>query len=329
MHSDFFDGLVVWQKLPNDEPIIVNGEEGIPYYAPNGLSKLAIFSNERLIDSIPIENWKVNLSGRKQNYYSYGDETTGAAVRPIDRRFCRKAMTVRHRMRSLGWDDESVQYEMAASTNEILSSKISSDELKEMVSQRVLFKYQYDIETYSLAAYEYYSNLKERVRLKADLKNGGDSGVIKLALFIALINPCLGERWRGDYKQQGVRPSFAKKSEAQKVLVWLRNRLDELNFYASDSNVFKELYEDETYSLKKTISLIEKEIKTEEAVKYLQVHAVQAVKAKLLSMGIACRKNENDQPWCNFVARAWGVESAQIVSVAKKLKVIEQKREQK
>jgi hypothetical protein len=44
--SDFLEGLVVWQQSPDDEPIIVNEEEGIPYFSPNGRPRLAITKDE-------------------------------------------------------------------------------------------------------------------------------------------------------------------------------------------------------------------------------------------------------------------------------------------
>ncbi|WP_182935745.1 hypothetical protein [Aeromonas caviae] len=41
INSDFLEGLVVWQKSPDDNPIIFDGEEGIPYFSPNGRPRLA------------------------------------------------------------------------------------------------------------------------------------------------------------------------------------------------------------------------------------------------------------------------------------------------
>ncbi|WP_447740622.1 hypothetical protein, partial [Aeromonas veronii] len=55
INSDFLEGLVVWQKSPDDEPIIVDGEEGIPYFSPNGRPRLAITKDGQLIDSVSID----------------------------------------------------------------------------------------------------------------------------------------------------------------------------------------------------------------------------------------------------------------------------------
>ncbi|WP_270793545.1 MULTISPECIES: hypothetical protein [unclassified Aeromonas] len=48
--SDFLEGLVVWQKSPDDEPIIVDGEEGIPYFSPNGRPRLQCCSDKHFFD---------------------------------------------------------------------------------------------------------------------------------------------------------------------------------------------------------------------------------------------------------------------------------------
>lgn len=55
INSDFLDGLVVWQKSPEDEPITVNGEEGIPYFSPNGRPRLAIIKNGQILDAVSID----------------------------------------------------------------------------------------------------------------------------------------------------------------------------------------------------------------------------------------------------------------------------------
>ncbi len=137
---DFLAGLVVWQKSPKDDPIIVDGEEGIPYFSPNGRPKLAILKNGQLIDAISIDIITKKVTSyddiRHQNnqhgFRYWGNKTLGLWVNET---VVIRAMRNRAKLRQIGWNDERLQVELSVLLISMTYSK-TSDQFLATVSRR-------------------------------------------------------------------------------------------------------------------------------------------------------------------------------------------------
>lgn len=189
---DFLAGLVVWQKSPKDDPIIVDGEEGIPYFSPNGRPKLAILKNGQLIDAISIDIITKKVTSyddiRHQNnqhgFRYWGNKTLGLWVNET---VVIRAMRNRAKLRQIGWNDERLQVELSVLLISMTYSK-TSDQFLATVSRRNWMSNQRDdISILAIGAYGLYQGFSPRKGFKAPMK-GKNEG--EIADTVMRLNSC-------------------------------------------------------------------------------------------------------------------------------------------
>ncbi len=327
--SDFLEGLVVWQKSPEDEPIIVDGEEGIPYFSPNGRPRLAITKDGQLIDvvSIDITTKKVTSDDEvgDQNDQCHIESWENNTPRlMVKRKTIKRAIGYSAKLRKIGWTDERLKLELRCLAQGITDLRDSDPLVAAICTQNMISPQQDDIPMLAVEAYGHYLVFGPRKGFKVPLKKINESEradtVMRLALYIALINPCLGRPWGKHYTRQGHRCTARPKSALEVMLEFLEDRLTRLFSEKECNEFYEEWHRDEVSGLEHSIESIRRDITLEEINRRVQPDAVNAAKAKLTKIGIKCESNNRDSEWAQFVAEAWGVTSSQVISAADKLK---------
>lgn len=328
INSDFLEGLVVWQQSPDDEPIIVDGEEGIPYFSPNGRPRLAITKDGQLIDcvSIDITAKKVTSDDEvdRQNdqcHIGWWENKTPRLV--VTRKAVKKAIWYSAKLRQIGWTDERLKLELSCLAQSVIDDCSAGQPVAAICTRNRISPQQDDIPLLAMEAYEHYQGFGPRKGFKVSLKkiNAGELAdtVMRLAIYIALINPCLGRPWGRQYTRQGQRSSERPKTALEMTLESLEDRLTDL-FCQKECNDFNdEWYGDEISSLEVSIASIRRDIQIEAINRMSQPDAVKAAKTKLIALGIECETKTIEQEWTQFIAKAWGVTPSNVVSAAKQI----------
>ncbi|MDF2410232.1 hypothetical protein GWQ29_12485 [Aeromonas sp. 2HA2] len=327
--SDFLEGLVVWQKSPDDEPIIVDGEEGIPYFSPNGRPRLAITKDGQLIDSVSIDITAKKVTSddeveRQNGQFHVGSWGNNTPRLMIEREVLKEAISYSAKLRKIGWTDERMDFELNSHALCWADSHITVPSVATIRARNRLSPHRYKIPRLALAAYVEYHKIGFQKGFMAHLKGKSEEEIscalMRIALDIALLNPCLGEVWGRVYTRQGMRKKAPPPSTLEITLESLLDRLVYLEAQAVNHDNSEEWFGDEIASLERSINLIQQDIEFEKQMKLRQVDAVQAAKALLTAAGIPCKTNIEDEPWALFVAKAWSVIPSYIVSAAKILK---------
>lgn len=325
--SDFLEGLVVWQKSPDDEPIIVNGEEGIPYFSPNGCPRLAITIDGQLIDSVSIDlaakKARPDDEAESQNDpYHIGSWENKAPRLTIKREVAKEAISYSAKLRKIGWTDEWMDLELNSHALRWADSHITAPSVATIRARNRLSPHRYKIPRLALAAYIEYHKIGFQKGFMAHMKGKSEEEIscalVRIALDIALLNPCLGEVWGRVYTRQGMRKKAPPPSTLEITLESLLDRLVYLEAQAVNHDNSEEWFGDEIASLERSINLIQQDIEFEKQMKLRQVDAVQAAKALLIEIGIPCKANKAEEAWALFVAKAWGVISSHVISAATK-----------
>lgn len=318
--SDFLEGLVVWQKSPDDEPIIVNEEEGIPYFSPNGRPKLAITKDGQLLDSVSIDitakkvtsDDEVESQNDQCHIGSWENKTPRLMV---TRKAIKRAMGYSAKLRKIGWTDERLKLELSC------LASAADQPVAAICTRNRISPQRDDIPLLAVEAYEHYQGFGPRKGFKVPLKkiNEGKLAdtVMRLALYIALINPCLGRPWGKQYTRQGQRSSERPKTALEMTLESLEDRLTDLFCQKECNDFHDEWYGDEISSLEVSIESIRRDIQIEATNRMAQPDAVKAAKIKLMALGIECETKTIAQEWTQFIAKAWGVIPSNVVSAAK------------
>ncbi|MCJ2367331.1 hypothetical protein [Aeromonas dhakensis] len=329
--SDFLDGIVVWQKAPHDEPIIVDGEEGMPYFSPDGHCMLAILKEGQFIDSISIDitTQKVtsNDDTSQKDMHSLGEWGNHTPRLVVNKSVVMRAMRYRAKLRQIGWTDNRLHFEFSQVANTIGSSKETAPIAAMISARNFLSKFKNDIPMLAISAYECFKTFGPRKwfrkRIMDRMKDNGEedvaASVMKLALHIGLLNPCLGEHWEKGYTRQGMRNHKQPPSALEITLESLLERLAHIEAQEDYHDDYDEWFGDDIAALEKAIALVQQDIEFDKLMKRRQVDAVQAVKAHLTEMGLPCNKNNMEEEWAQFVAAAWGVIPSQVISAANKI----------
>ncbi|WP_323935732.1 hypothetical protein [Aeromonas caviae] len=320
--SDFLEGLVVWQKSPDDEPIIVDGEEGIPYFSPNGRPRLAIIKDGQLIDSVSIDITVKKVTSddevvRQNDQCHVGSWENKTPRLMVTRKVVKRAIRYNTTLRQLGWTDERLKLELSCLAQSLTGDSATNQPVAAICTRNSISPQQDDIPFLAVEAYEHYQGFGSRKGFKAPLKQINErelaDTVMRLALYIALLNPCLGRPWGKQYTRQGQRPNERPKTPLEMTLESLEDRLTDL-FCQND-----EWYRDEILSLEISIASIRRDIQIEEIHRMAQPDAVKAAKIKLMALGIECETKTIAQEWTQFIAKAWGVIPSNVVSAAKRI----------
>ena len=204
--SDFLEGLVVWQKSPDDEPIIVDGEEGIPYFSPNGHPRLAIVKNGQILDSVSIDITIKKVTAEDEvssqnNQCHIGSWENNTPRLMIKREVVREAISYSASLRKIGWTDERMNFELNSLALSFADSYPTAPSVVSIIRDRNwLSPHRYQIPRLALAAYmEYLERIGFQKGFMAQVKGKNEEEIsyafMRIALDIALLNPCLGEAW--------------------------------------------------------------------------------------------------------------------------------------
>ncbi|ATL94025.1 hypothetical protein CK911_15290 [Aeromonas sp. CU5] len=328
INSDFLEGLVVWQKSPDDEPIIVNEEEGIPYFSPNGRPRLAITKDGQLIDSVSIDITAKKVTSddeveRQNDQCHIGSWENKTPRLMVTRKAIKRAMGYSAKLRKIGWTDERLKLELSCLAQRVTDPSAADQLVAAICTRNRISPQQDDIPLLAVEAYEHYQGFGPRKGFKVPLKkiNEGELAdtVMRLALYIALINPCLGRPWGKQYTRQGHRSSERPKTALEMTLESLEDRLTDLFCQQECNDLHDEWYRDEISSLEISIASIRRDIQIEAINRMAQPDAVKAAKIKLMALGIECETKTMAQEWTQFIAKAWGVTPSNVVSAAKQI----------
>lgn len=329
INSDFLEGLVVWQQSPDDEPIIVDGEEGIPYFSPNGRPRLAITKDGQLIDSVSIDITAKKVTSddeveRQNDQCHIGSWENKTPRLTIKREVAKEAISYSAKLRKIGWTDELLNFELNALELRWADSDITAPSVATIRARNRLSPHRYKIPRLAVAAYIEYHKIGFQKGFMAQVTGKSEEEIsyalVRLALDIALLNPCLGKVWGRGYTRQGMRNKDLPLSDSEITLEYLEDLIQHLHAQTASEGGFESLYIDDIASLERSIKLIKEDTELQNQMKESQLDAVQAAKVLLTASGIPCRTNKEDEPWARFVAEAWGVIPSYIVSAAKILK---------
>ena len=335
------EGIVVWQIAPDEEPVILNGEIGIPYILPDGGNWLAIMKDGQVIDSISIDitkrsNKDVIVKTLVHNFDFWDDGSERLIANPSA---VKKAMRNRAVILSSGWSYESA-WDVLFSVVDKATNNDDSDALIKAISylggKNIDAVNEFYILSQAAEAYELYMtefDSKKRIKQQANSTTGIRESfeVMYLSLLISLINPCANWQWENEYNRQGARSQDMPQNRLTVTIEVLQEKVD---------NLLRALYLMETLDgcndpeeiedVRSEIAAVQKalEILTEEnnyiiIKRKFYILAIKTAKALITLWRIPCGTNTVEQEWTKFVATAWEVTPSQVVSAAKALKKLE------
>lgn len=125
----------------------------------------------------------------------------------VTRKAVKKAIWYSAKLRKIGWTDERLKLELSCLAQSVIDDSSAGQPVAAICTRNRISPQQDDIPLLAMEAYEHYQGFGPRKGFKVQLKkiNAGALAdtVMRLALYIALINPCLGRPWGKQYTRQG------------------------------------------------------------------------------------------------------------------------------
>lgn len=319
--NDWSTVFALWKNRPEIKPVIgIENEEGFLYISQDKHLKLAVFKNGLFLNSIAL------------NYipdYSFCFISSSAKVNDnnifskTDYVSAKSAMVRNYWLHCVGWSDERLYYELGLIKYDEFVVPSTGVSLEFLVQKNIDSKFYSKILLHAFDAYKRCKdNLNERrsfKNIKCEYFDTFDDAIIKLALYISSVNPSLGSKWERTYLRQGERGNCKSSSGLELLLCELRELLVGLYVQNDARGNYDPTFDVEINALSKTIEIIEKESLHNKQNNNLHIGAMEVVKNKLLSKGVNCRTNKEEQAWVAFVAAAWGITQSQVCSVGKKV----------
>lgn len=316
---------VVWQKAPDETALIFGETEGLPFISGDDNPMLAIIENDKIVDVIDI----INIDGSLNKGCVEGDVThagyatsywqDGNIRLSINHALAKDIMGYSRLMRQIGWSFDYLFIEADSILETIVTDPDVGCDMKDIARCNWDSEYRSEILFRAINAYETYLEFK-KTRPFNGILNGfkeDHSGrmVMRLAIYIAMLNPSLNERWDYNYSRQGKSKHIDKISDLEitrDTLLDLFNGIKPTNNNEVISHRLSNLSE----HLHHVLILIDECVEFDKSLKVRKVNAVKTAKKKLSEITIPCKKNSNNEKWALFVAIAWGVTPSQVVSAA-------------
>lgn len=235
MLLDLMKDIVVWQKAPDDRAFIFDGEEGMPYFLPDGSLHLAIVQDGKIIDSIPLDITKRTMDDKFdiKNDHRFGFWDDGSFRLIADHSIVKRVMHNRVLFKKAGWCNELLLFTLMSFIYNLDTSNPEAEFLSYIGNKNLeIYRYPY-IVAQAAAAYEFYLNVFAskkycRIKVKSNTDSDERSDAIKLALYISLLNPCVDGPWKSLYNQQGVRGNNSSSCELTIMLEGLKDRMHDV-----------------------------------------------------------------------------------------------------
>jgi len=292
-----------------------------------------------VIDSISIDITKKTIldtvSQNRDHVFDFWDDGSSRLI--ANPSIIKRAMRNRTTLLKAGWSYENAVFVLLSTVDDLDNDKHPSGNLVDFIgyigNKNVGAGKQYYIISQAVEAYELFMeafDAKKRLKMREKFPSGNcvESEVMYLAIFTALMNPCVDKQWESKYNRQGARSRHRPPNRLTEVFELLQEQKNELLHELSlienegeygDPDEYEDL-RGEITTVNSMLEILEVKIESKIIEENVQIDAIDAAKTLLAFSGIPCGTNTIEQEWAQFVATAWGVTPSQVVSAAKALK---------